>query len=81
MVRNYENIRIPILEYKEKTENEGKVALFNFENSSLIADGDSDTDWLELELMCERLRVNGDYRIVIVPTKKPTIKLFGSIMS
>ena len=68
MITKFDNsVQIPVKEYKSLKENEGKVAIFNFDSSELIAEGDNGEDWLELELMCEELRENGNYRIVIVP--------------
>ena len=70
----------PVKEYKSLKENEGKVAIFNFDSSELIAEGDNGEDWLELELMCEELRENGNYRIVIVPEDAPRINLYKRII-
>ena len=81
MVKKFDkNVSISIKDYKGKKENEGKVAVFNFETSMLVAEGDGATDWVELELLCEDLRKNGNYRVVIVPDSRPTIKDFRRII-
>ncbi|MBQ7481785.1 MAG: hypothetical protein IJT80_07900 [Lachnospiraceae bacterium] len=77
MIKRFdERIVIPVKEYKSSTENQGKVAIFDFDKSELIAEGESGADWFELEMLCEELRDNGNYKIVIVPQKAPEIKLF-----
>ena len=82
MVRQLEKrVRIPVSEYKSSGENQGKVAIFDFDNSELIAEGDDGSDWLELEMLCEELRNKGNYKIVIVPQKKPEIKLYRRILA
>ncbi len=81
MITKFDNsVQIPVKEYKSLKENEGKVAIFNFDSSELIAEGDNGEDWLELELMCEELRENGNYRIVIVPEDAPRINLYKRII-
>ncbi len=80
MVKKIENVTIKPRDYKLKKENEGKVALFNFDTSMLVAEGDGESDWLELQLMCEDYRKNGNYKIVIVPHSKPSIKMFRKVM-
>lgn len=82
MIKKYdEGIVIPVREYKSANDNQGKVAIFNFDKSELIAEGESGADWLELEMLCEELRKKGNFKIVIVPQKQPEIKLFRRIMN
>lgn len=69
-------IKIPVKEYKNNSENEGKVAVFNFDTSEMVAEGDDGTDWYELEMLCEELRKNGNFKIVIVPELMPHLKYF-----
>ena len=77
MVKQFsEGIRIPVQEYKSSDENQGKVAIFDFDKSELIAEGENGSDWFELEMLCEELRSKGNYRIVIVPQQMPDINLF-----
>lgn len=82
MVKKFsEGIKIPVQEYKSSDENQGKVAIFDFDKSELIAEGENGSDWFELEMLCEELRSKGNYRIVIVPQQMPEIKLFRRIVS
>lgn len=81
MVTIFDNsVKIPVKEYKSLKENGGKVAIFNFDSSELVAEGDNGEDWTELELMCEELRENGNYRIVIVPPNVPQIHLYKRVI-
>lgn len=81
MVRHFDNrISIPVKDYKSSIENQGKVAIFDFDKSELVAEGDNGSDWLELQTLCEQLRQNGNYKIVIVPHQSPSIKLFRKVM-
>ena len=81
MIKQFKKrIKIPVNTYKLSSENEGKVAVFDFDNSELVAEGDSASDWFELEMLCEELRNNGNYKIVIVPRKEPSIKLFNRVV-
>ncbi len=81
MIKKFDKrIKIPINTYKMSSDNEGKVAVFDFDNSELVAEGDSGLDWYELEMLCEELRNNGNYKIVIVPEKAPSIKLFRRVV-
>ena len=81
MIRRFaKRVIVPVKEYKSANENQGKVAIFDFDNSELIAEGESGSDWYELEILCEELRNNGNYKIVIVPPKSPEIKLFRRVM-
>ena len=82
MIKRFdERIKIPISDYKSSIENQGKVAIFDFDKSELIAEGENGTDWFELEMLCEELRNSGNYRIVIVPQQTPEIKVFRRIVS
>ncbi len=82
MIRRYDRgMIIPVKKYKSIKENEGKVAIFNFDKAELVAEGESGEDWFELEMLCEELRKNGNYRIVIVPRKMPQIKLFRRVLA
>lgn len=82
MITRYDHgINVSIRDYKADQKNKGKVAVFDFPDSRLIAEGQSGDDWMELEKLCEELRKNGDYRIVIVPEKAPTIKAFRRILA
>ena len=59
MIKRFdEKIIIPVKEYKSAKENQGKVAIFDFDKSELIAEGQSGADWYELEMLCEELRNN-----------------------
>ena len=81
MVRRFEEKKkISIADYKSNQKNAGKVAIFDFAHSFLVAEGDRGSDWMELELLCEELRKNGDFRIVIVPEAQPTVKVFRRVM-
>ncbi len=81
MIKKFDKrIKIPINTYKMSSDNEGKVAVFDFDNSELVAEGDSGLDWYELEMLCEELRNNGNYKIVIVPEKAPSIKPFRRVV-
>lgn len=82
MVKRFDRkIPVSVSDYKSQTENAGKVAVFDFDDSTLIAEGDGQSDWLELELLCEELRKNGNVRIVIVPEAKPSIKMFRRVLA
>lgn len=82
MIKRYdEGYTTGIKDYKSAVENQGKVAIFDFDHSRLIAEGDDGTDWLELEMLCEQLRENGNYKIVIVPEKQPSINLFRRVLA
>lgn len=82
MVKQFERgIKIPLKEYKSNRINQGKIAVFNFDTSELIAEGNDGTDWYELEMLCEKLRTDGNYRIVIVPQLAPTIKPFRRVLA
>ena len=82
MVKKLENReKASVKEYKADQNNQGKVAIFDFEKGELVAEGDSGADWLELELLCERMREEGDYRIVIVPEASPSIKMFRRVLA
>ena len=81
MIKRFDKrIKIPVNTYKSSSDNEGKVAVFDFDNSELVAEGDNGSDWFELEMMCEELRNNGNYKIVIVPKREPSIKLFRRVV-
>lgn len=82
MIKHYsEGIRISVQKYKSSNENRGKVAIFDFDNSELVAEGENGLDWFELEILCEELRTNGNYRIVIVPKQMPEVKIFRRMVS
>lgn len=69
MVRTFEQpVNVLIDAYVNDTKNKGKVALFEIDKSLLCAEGDGNTDWVELEMMREEKRVSGNFRIVIVPS-------------
>ena len=82
MVRRFEK-GIPTLvkDYKEAFENEGKVAIFDFDRSELIAEGDDGADWLDLEMLYEEIKDAGNYRMVIVPEQMRTINLFRRVIA
>ena len=49
MIKHYsEGIRISVQKYKSSNENQGKVAIFDFDNSELVAEGK--TAWIGLNL-------------------------------
>ena len=62
-------------EYTKNTDNEGKVAIVGDGNSRLFAEGDGDKDWVEIELLCEKMNEDGrQYYVVIIPRKTRLIK-------
>lgn len=63
--------------YADDPDNEGKVAIFDKENTKLIAEGDGDKDWVEIELLCEKMNEK-DHRfyVMIVPKKSRSIKSY-----
>ena len=71
------NKKMTIEEYKKNTENNGKVALFDTSDSILLAEGDGNTDWVELELRYEKLRETGKYELVVMPLPKAQIQSFN----
>ena len=82
MVKRFQNgIKVPVKEYKNNSDNQGKVALFNFDTSEMIAEGDNGGDWYELEILCEEMRKSGNYKIVIVPDLMPNLRHFRRISS
>ena len=71
MVTKFDNaVKVSYDDYMNQEGNAGKVAVYNFDNMTLVAEGEGE-DWLDLELLCEDLRANGKYRIIIVPPKEP----------
>ena len=76
MVAKYSSAKkITLKEYMENNDNSGKVAVFNLEIPALVAEGEG-TDWVELELMYEDLRKQGDYELVIVRRAEPVVTRF-----
>ena len=68
-------------EYTEDTDNEGKVAIVRTDtddgNVRLFAEGDGDKDWVEIELLCEKMKEDGSlYYVVIIPRKTRLIKTY-----
>ena len=64
-------------EYTENEDNEGKVAIVGDDNSRLFAEGDGDKDWVEIELLCEKMNEDGRrYYVVIIPRKTRLIKTY-----
>lgn len=64
-------------EYTEDADNEGKVAIVGDGNARLFAEGDGDKDWVEIELLCEKMNEDGrKYYVVIIPRKTRMIKTY-----
>ena len=73
MVTKYRNPKkVSVKDYLANKENSGRVAVFD---PAIVAEGDG-TDWVELELMYESLREQGDYELVIVRGYEPTVTRF-----
>lgn len=63
--------------YAEDVNNEGKVAIVGDGNSRLFAEGDGDKDWVEIELLCEKMNEEAHrYCVVIIPRKTRMIKTY-----
>lgn len=63
--------------YAEDVNNEGKVAIVGDGNSRLFAEGDGDKDWVEIELLCEKMNEKAHrYCVVIIPRKTRMIKTY-----
>lgn len=46
-------------------------------NARLFAEGDSDKDWVEIELLCEKMNEDDHkYYVVIIPRKTQMIKTY-----
>lgn len=67
--------KIAVKDYLADADNSGKVAVFNLDIPAIIAEGDG-TDWVELELIYESLREQGNYELVIVRRYEPTVTRF-----
>ena len=76
MVAKNINKTITVDEYYHNPENEGKIGIISLDSLELVAEGDCDSDWVEMELLYEGLREEGNYRMVIVPRKSNTIQSF-----
>ncbi|MBR1629467.1 MAG: hypothetical protein IJ679_09450 [Lachnospiraceae bacterium] len=76
MVTKYRNPKkVSVTDYLANKENSGRVAVFDLGIPAIVAEGDG-TDWVELELMYESLREQGDYELVIVRGYEPTVTRF-----
>lgn len=71
------DIRTTVKEYKSKTENQGKLAIFDIEKSKIILEGE-EADWNTLEEKVEEANKNSEvYYLVIVPHSKAQIRAFS----
>ena len=71
------NIKTTVKDYKCKEENQGKVAIFDIENSRIILEGE-ESDWNDLEAKVEEANKRSEvYYLVIVPHSNNQIRAFS----
>ncbi len=76
MVRNVE-IKTTIQDYKKDEVNEGKVAVYDIDNATVIYEG-NESDWDDLEDIVEKANVyNEIYHLIIVPHTNKQIRAFS----
>ena len=76
MVRNVE-IKTTIQDYKKDEVNEGKVAVYDIDNATVIYEG-NEADWDDLEEIVEKANVYSEiYHMIIVPHTNKQIRSFS----